>query len=390
MAILAAVGEAHALDPREAGLQAAHQALNRLGSAAPVFGLVIVQHRYDAQQVINGVASLLVNVPLLGFSTFAGITHHGTRFHTVVVALLAGEGLHAETHWFPAYSQSSAEMAARIVQLLSYEQRPIDQVLVFADGLNGNAEEFCAGLPAGLPISGGLSSGDLENANSFQLAGTQSGSGALGAAFLRGNFKVGIGYGHGWQPAGNHFRVTRTRGFWLRTLDGHPASETYAQLFGKPAREWAFPPLNSLTRIYPLGFEQDNQQKLDVRAPLRVEADGSFRMNIALRDGSDAYLMIGSPVSCQQAAIEAAQQALLSLGKSKPAFVLVLVDLAWHMLMQSQFDALLKAFRGVIGDEVPIAGGFTLGQIVPASGQEQHPRFLNQHITVAAFGEKDK
>jgi hypothetical protein len=388
MTLLAAVGEAHAQDPREAGLQAAHQALNRLGSAAPVFGIVIAQHRYDAQQLVSGISSLLVNVPLLGLSTFAGLTGKGTRFHTVIVALLAGEGLHAETHWFPAYSQSSAEMATRIMELLGYEQRPLEQVLVFADGLNGNPEEFCAGLPAELPVAGALASGNLQSSNSFQIASAQTGRGALGAAFLRGNLKIGVGYGHGWQPVGGHFRVTRARGFWLRTLDGHPASESYAQMFGKPAREWAFPPLNYMTRIYPLGFEQENSPKMVVRAPMRVEADGSFRLNVALRDGSDAYLMIGSPADCQRAALEAAQQALLNLGNSKPAFVLVLVDVAWHMLMQSHMDTLLKTLQGVIGAEVPLAGGYTLGQIVPASGQETHPQFLNQHILVIAFGEK--
>ncbi len=46
--------------------------------------------------------------------------------------------------------------------------------------------------------------------------------------------------------------------------------ETYAQMFGKPPREWAFPPLNYLTRIYPLGFEQEHTAQLQVRSPLRV------------------------------------------------------------------------------------------------------------------------
>ncbi len=389
MAIFAAVGEAHALDPREAGLQATHHALNRLGNVIPAFGIVIAPHRYDPQMVLSGVSSLLTNVPLLGFSSFAGISDRGTRFHTVVVALLAGENLRAETHWFAAYSQSSGEMAARIMQLLGYEQRPADSILVFADGLNGSAEDFCAGIPANVPLVGGLSSGDLQSANGFQIASMQSGRGAMGAAFLRGDIQVGVGYGHGWMPVGSHFRVTRSRGFWLRTLDGRPASETYSHMFGKPPREWAFPPLNYLTRIYPLGFEQENSHQLVVRSPLRVEADGSFRMNASLRDGSDAYLLIGSPADCHKAALDAARQSLQALGKSKPAFALVLVDIAWHMLMQARVDAQIKAVQGVIGEHVPIAGGYTLGQIIPAGAQDEHPQFLNQHIIVATFGEKE-
>lgn len=388
MSLIAAVGEAYALDPREAGLQATHQALNRLGNANPAFGIVIVPHHHDPQMVLNGVSSLVTNVPLLGFSSFAGISEKGTRLHTVVVALMAGETLRAETHWFAAYSQSSGDMAARVMQLLSYEQRPVDSLLVFGDGVNGSAEEFCAGIPANIPLWGGLASGNLQNASSFQIAGMQTGRGAMSAAFLRGGIQVGIGYGHGWVPVGTHFRVTRTRGFWLRTLDGRPASETYAQMFGKPPREWAFPPLNYLTRIYPLGFEQENAAQLQVRSPLRVEADGSFRMNVSLRDGSDAYLMIGSPADCHKAAVEAAQQAVRALNGLKPAFGLILVDIAWYMLMHTRVDAYFRAIQDTLGANVPVAGGYTLGQIIPAGAQDEHPQFLNQNILVAAFAEK--
>jgi len=390
MTLFAAVGQAQALDAREAGMQATHQALNRLGTHSPALGIVIVPHRYDPQKVITGAASLLANVPILGLSVSAGLTSTGTNSHSVIVAIFAGDQIQAETHWFPSYSQASAETATRIAQLLGYEQRPAESIIVFADGLNGSAEEFCAALPPGLPLLGGFSSGDLQSSNSFQIAGMQSGMGSLAAAFLRGNLKVGIGHGHGWHPVGSHFRVTRSRGFWLRTLDGHPASETYSQMFGQPARNWAFPPLNYLTRIYPLGFEQEHSEELLIRAPLRVEADGSFRMNCSLRDGSDAYLMVGSPADCLTAARQAAQNALLALGDAKPVFALLLVDTAWQMLLQARSGQEIKAVQDVLGEAVPLAGGYTLGQIIPAATPEGHPEFLNQQMVVAVFGEKEK
>jgi len=195
---------------------------------------------------------------------------------------------------------------------------------------------------------------------------------------------VGIGSAHGWNPVGSQFRVTRSRGFWLRTLDGRPASETYAQLFGYPAREWAFPPLSHLARLYPLGIEQGDG--MVVRAPIRVEADGSFRMNAPVRDGVDAYLLVGSRSACEQAAQQAAQHALQQLQGVKPAFALVLVDLAWEMLLKSHPGAEVTAVQEILGNDVPIAGGYTLGQIVPGKDSNV-PQLLNQHIVVIAFGE---
>lgn len=379
--INAAVGHAQALNGREAGLQAAHQALNKLGSSAPKLGFIIASHHYQARDVASGVAGLLGDIPMIGFSSPAGLTSEGLRPNSVVVALLSGD-FQAETQWLPAYAQSARETGVKLAKHVT--EKNASAYLFFADGFNGDADQLCSALTSSIPLAGALAAGDLHTGHSYQLAGPQTGSGSLAAAFLRGGLRVGIGSSHGWNPVGSQFRITRSRGFWLRTLDGRPASETYAQLFGYPAREWAFPPLSHLARLYPLGIEQGDT--MIVRAPIRVEADGSFRMNAPVRDGVDAYLLVGSRASCEKAAQQAAQQALQQLQGSKPAFALMLVDLAWEMLLKSHPGAEINAVQDILGKDVQIAGGYTLGQVVP--GKESNPpQLLNQHIVVILFGE---
>jgi hypothetical protein len=382
MTITASVGIAQALDGREAGLQATHQALNRLGANAPGLAVVIASHQYQPREVLNGVSSLLGDTPLIGFSSPAGLTSDGQHPHSIVVAILSGD-FQAETLWLPGYAQSGRETASKIE---SHAAARVERqsVLFFADGFNGDAEQFCNALPAALNVTGALSSGDLHTGNTYQIVGSQTGAGGMTAAFLRGGINVGVGADHGWDPVGNQFRVTRSRGFWLRTLDGRPASEAYANLFGYPARDWAFPPLSYLARLYPLGMEQ--QEGLIVRAPIRVEADGSFRMNAVIRDGVDAFLLVGSRASCERAAKTAAQHALLKLGDAKPRLALVLVDVAWQMLLKAQPGAEIAAVQEILGESVPVAGGYTLGQVITAD-EESKPKFLNQHIVVIVFGE---
>jgi len=388
MTLSAAVGLAQALDGREAGLQAANQALNHLGANTAALALVVSSYQYDAAQVSHGVASLLGNTPLLGLSTTATLTAEGQSQQSVAVALLSGESLQAETHWFSNYAQSSQDAATRLVQLLEYQQRPAESILVFADGFNGDAEQFLAALPEKTPVLGGLSTGDPYSGAAYQIAGSQTGSGSLAAAFLRGKISVGVGYGHGWQPVGPRSRVTRARGFWLRTLDGHPAAETYARLFGYPAREWAFPPLNTVPRLYPFGIDVGlGHEDLLLRSPLRVEADGSLRMNVQLRDGSDAFILVGVPSACEEAARQAARQARLSLGKARPVLALVLVDIAWQALLRAQPGAEIAALRQELDLDLPVIGGYTLGQIVPPGQSAGGSRFLNQHMLVMLFGD---
>ena len=381
MALFASVGSAQALDGREAGLQAAHQALNHLGANSANFAIVVASHQYQAREVLNGVTSLLGELPMVGFSSPAGLTSEGHFQHSVVVALLSGD-FQADAMWLPGYAQSGRETAAKVADhAAAREER--QSLLVFADGFNGDAEQFCGAMPPGLNILGALSSGDLNTGNTYQMTGTQTGTGGMVAAFLRGEIKTGVGYGHGWDQVGKQFRVTRSRGFWLRTLDGRPASEAYAAIFGYPARDWAFPPLSYLARLYPLGVEVGDD--LITRSPIRVEADGSFRMNASIRDGIDAYLLVGSRAACERAARDATQQALLQLGDSKPVFALVLVDVAWQMLLKAHPGVEIEAVRDILGTNVPIAGGYTLGQVV--SSENVTPKFLNQHIVVVVFGE---
>ena len=382
MTLLAVVGQARALDGREAGLQAAHQALNSLGSTVPALGLVISSYQYEAQQVVNGISSLTGDMPLIGFSTPAGMSSAGLHPHSVVVALLAASDVKVDVQWLPGYTQGSREVAGHLADLL--KRKPQLPCLFFADGFNADAEQLCASLPPRTNLIGALSSGDLHTGNAFQIGGSQSGAGGLALARLEGAIKIGIGYGHGWQPVGSHFRVTRSRGFWVRTLDGRPASEVYAHLFGYPPREWAFPPLNLLARIYPLGLEQFDKSLL-VRSPLRIEADGSFRMNATVSDGSDAYLLAGSLSACRAAAKQAVRQAMEGLGRSRPRLALVLSDLAWQMLFEADPGGDIQAVQEALGPRVPIAGGYTLGQVVP--GGDGMPQFLNQHMLVILFGE---
>jgi hypothetical protein len=378
-----AIGHAQALNGREAGLQAAHQALNRLGSGAPKLGFIVASHHYQARDVVSGVSGLLGDTPMIGFSSPSGLTSEGLRPNSVVVALLSGD-FQAETQWLPAYAQSARETGTKLAKQIAEKNSSV--CLFFADGFNGDADQLCSALSSSsVQLAGALASGDLHTGHSYQMAGPQTGSGALCAVLLRGDLRVGIGSSHGWNPVGSQFRITRSRGFWLRTLDGRPASETYAQLFGYPAREWAFPPLSHLARLYPLGIEQGDT--MIVRAPIRVEADGSFRMNAPVRDGVDAYLLVGSRASCEKAAQQAAQQALQQLQGTKPAFALVLVDLAWEMLLKSHPGAEIQAVQEILGKDVQIAGGYTLGQVVP--GKESNPpQLLNQHIVVIVFGEE--
>ena len=292
MTLTASIGHAQALNGREAGLQATHQALNKLGSGAPAFGFVIASHQYQAREVVSGVSSLLGDTPVIGFSSPVCLTGDGLHPNSVVVGTAGGD-MQAETHWMPGYAQSGRETGAQLSKQLA-DQADTRAALFLCRWFQRRCGSIVQRSVHRIRSAGRRSFLRRFAYRSFlpDRGSAERNRRACLLRFCAATVRVGIGAAHGWNPVGSQFRVTRSRGFWLRTLDGRPASETYAQLFGYPAREWAFPPLSHLARLYPLGVEQGDQ--LIIRSPIRVEADGSFRMNAPVRDGVDAYLLVGS------------------------------------------------------------------------------------------------
>lgn len=388
MALYAAVGQATDLDGREAASQAAHNALIQMEAARPVAAIVFSSHEYDMQAVQAGLAARLGDTPIFGLSTAGELSSAGRGRRSVVVALIAGDALSGRVGWAPANSEENGNGIQQLSAALSLGANSHGALLLAAPGLAANAEALGLSLPPGdYALAGALAGGDVRRGHTFQIAGAQAGSNGLAGLYLGGNLAAGVGSGHGWRQVGAYFKVTGTRGAWVRALDGKPASETYSAMFGRPARDWAFPPLNEMVRLYPLGIESGVTPDLHIRAPLQVEPDGSLRMNAVVPEGTMAHLLVGSTEACLEAARAAAAQALKALNGARPRLAIVLADVAWEMLFRGQPGAELDALRSVLGKDVPVAGGYTLGQFTRSAGGL--PQFLNQQMVVLVLGERE-
>lgn len=384
MPLIAVIGQSKAPDGREAGAQAARQAIEQVGRLPVIFGILIASHSLAFDQVISGATALLGDTPLLGFTTSAEIHSGEVHQRSVVIALIAGTEVSARVDFWSGFGEDSRSTSQKMVYALQPRQES-GTLLIVADGFHGDPKDLCNALPSGsYTLAGCLAGGELRQARTFQLGGRQSGNSGLAAAYLDGKIAAGVGMGHGWQDVGVYFQVTRVRGPWIRTLNKLPAAEAYARWLGYEAREWSFPPLNEIVRLYPLGIEKGDSKNLLVRSPLRMESDGSLRMHTVLSEGEIAHLLVGNPASCLKSAEETAAQALKSLGKARPILGIVLPDISWRMLLETQPGAEIEGVRKTLGGHIPLIGGYTFGQI---ANLNQTPEFHNQQIEVIVLGE---
>jgi hypothetical protein len=393
MPISCSIGQGQAFDGVEASRQAAIQALRTAGGASPpALAWIIASSEYKIDQVLLGAASALGEIPCIGFSTSVGLTSDGLAPRSVIIGLISGDGLKAQAEWQPDFVEDSAAALKRLSESLNLETAGRGTLFLCCDGFAAvTRKAYEPFWHSKHRIHGCLAWGNLNVGKTFQMGGKSGGSagaaaGASGVAgaLLNGKIKTSAGVSLGWQPVGAVARVTRTKGMWVRELDGHKASETFARLFGHTPRDWVIPPLSQLVRLYPLGFEGE-AGNLQVHAPLRVEADGSLRMNTIVNEGHLAHILVGSIENCLSAARQAAEQALEALGGAPPALALLFVDSAWQTLFDETPGAEVTAVRSVLGENVPIIGGYTYGQIYqPSPGIPLE--LLNQHIQVILFG----
>ncbi|MGW8251702.1 MAG: FIST signal transduction protein, partial [Anaerolineales bacterium] len=357
MTLFAAIGKAQGLDAAETAIRATDQALALTGRHNIALAIVAAAHDYPVQQVVNGVNGLLSDTPLLGFSTPAQITVDGMHQRSIVTALLVGDQLQADSDW---WSTSNEKGDRGVFQSLNFDHPDNQAVLLVVDGLTGDAQRLLEAIPKSSSLLAGcLAGGDIASGRTYQIGGSGFGTGGAAAAALRGKIKIGVGTQHGWQPVGLSTRITRADHPWVHTLDDRPACEAYASIFGYPARDWTNPPLNHLVRLYPLGFERQagvgkNGRGLVIRSPLLVDPDGSLRMNSSLPEGQTAQILVSSSDNCLSAARCAAEDALKSLGDAPPCLALILADISWQMMFQSQPGMEINVVREVIGSEVPI------------------------------------
>jgi hypothetical protein len=391
MTLFAAIGKAQGLDATEAAILATDQALAQTGRHEISLAIIASAHDYPVDQVVNGVAGLLSDTPLLGFSTPAQLTAEGIHHRSIVVALIVGDQLQADSGWWEEHNDNGH---SDDLQFLKMNDPEIRGLLVAADSLDSKSLGRLHSTSIGsFSLGGCLAGGEISADDTYQIGGRSYGSKGIAAAALRGRVSLGMGARHGWQPLGIYLRITQTDDLLIKTLDGRRACEAYAEVFGYPARDWTYPPLNHLVRLYPFGVEIENNGKpgstnLHIRAPRRVEVDGSLRMDSRIAQGKTAHLMVSSIDNCLAAARNATELAVHSLGGAKPVLALVFADIAWQMQLQAQPGAEVSAIQEVIGEGVPIIGGYTFGQLI--STPDGEPDVLNQHIQVILIGDPEE
>ena len=250
------------------------------------------------------------------------------------------------------------------------EEHPYRAALVMTDALAGHADDLVDELTLATQgkyqFFGGGAGDNAQFRRTNVFFGNEAVSDAAVALEILSRKPIGVGVGHGWEPASAAMRVTEADGMKLVSLNGMPAVDAFER--------HAQATLQTLDIAAPIPFFLQNILGVDtgagfrLRVPLVIHPDGAVSCAAEIPVGSKVHIMRTTAESASAAAASATSSALAGLKGNAPKVALFFDCVATRLRLREVFGHELKSVSEALGG-AQFAGCNTHGQIARSEGQ---------------------
>jgi hypothetical protein len=384
MGIQAGVGVSHHRNPRVAGQEAAHKALEAAGVGKPDFSFMFATVGYDQRALLGAVRGATDGAPLCGCSgegVIAGDEADESNFSVAVMAIRSDQ-LSFSPGMVTDLKRDPAGAGRAIAEAIQPDVGADAVALfLFPDGITVNYDRLVAGLEGGLgldhplPLVGGTAGDNLAFERAFQYCDDRVVSDGVAWALLSGKAQVSWAVSHTCVPIGIEHKVTRSKGNVIYEIDGKPVLDVLkAYLTDDVIEDWAQAVLS-----FPLGFKVQGEMRgydeYVIRGMVggRDDATGSVTIPTEVSEGTSIWLTRRDQDKLLDGVDRLAEEISARLGDA-PAKLVFQFDCAGRgkmFLREQQKSQLLDKLRGRIGPDVPWLGFYTFGEISPV-GRDNH------------------
>ena len=354
-------GLSQARDLREAALEAAREARERLTGGSPHAALIVVAG--EALPMAAAIArEVLGPIPIAGGGSGGLLTDAGVVGHGVAVVCFRSEEWVIQSACAGSNAVAPVPAADRVARLIlsgrpNRRRYPRGLAVAFgdsrlADGAGPFASRWRQIMGPKLRSVGSI----IPNAQMLYCGAVRE-PGPLSVLCLEGSGPVGVGVGLGWAPLTQTCVTTRTEGCLVHELDGRPAAEVYAEAIPGSAQD--------PTR-FPLGLATPDEQWL-IRSVVGIEGT-SLRLGGELPAAGEVRLMAASVNGLHQATRDAVVTALKGL-EGQPARALLVMESAARLAVQN--GTARREWEMIREQAAPDAlclGWLTAFELVPAGG----------------------
>jgi hypothetical protein len=376
------VGQSSNEDSFEAGREGASEALEKHGGTPEVL-IVLGACRFDHQELLAGVVSAAGDVPMVGGTTAGEISTPGFSTQSVAVMALSSEKLD-----FFALANDISKKAAT--------KEPMSLV-IFPDGMGGDGvkviEGFQSVFPTGFEIVGGYL-GDAEKfGTTYQYYDGKVYTDSIPGLLVCGKdgFRTGVGVRSGFESIGNRFQCTEAEGNVVSKFDNEAALDLYKEFLGEERSQR----LPGVCLEYPFGLIDDKvsiagKEYFQLRCGLAVDHDKkTITLAASIPEGRAITLTTGSRGDIINGARLAAEQAKESLEGAKAQAILMFSCVGRKLVLGRRTAEEVAAVKKVLGEDVPIVGFYTYGEIGPIDKREKDlavTKFHNETVVLWVLG----
>ncbi len=347
------------------------------------------RYKLEQEDVINELLGFYPNSDVIINSTSGEILENNVTDDTIVVTAIHFEKtkhkiVQAQISNAKDTYQKGKELATKLLN------DDLKHVFIISDGglVNGSelAKAFNESLPKEITTTGGLAGDAARFEKTLVGYNTQPTSGNIIAVGLYGDaIQVGYGSVGGWDTFGAKRKVTKSINNVLYELDGKSALELYKLYLGDKAKE-----LPGSALLFPLSITTEDETKPLVRTILSIDEE-TQSMTFAgdIPEGATAQLMKANFDKLIDGAYEAAESGKEAIDqKGRQAQLAILISCVGRKLVLDQrVDEEIESVIEIIGDNVPITGFYSYGELSPFAGFHSC-RLHNQTMTITLLGEK--
>lgn len=381
-------------DHKRAAMDAAREALDKLGGAKPSLVFAYSSIKYKQEDVLAGLNEVFGDVPVVGGSAAGEIVSWNTTFESVNVMAIATDQIkftYGVSDKVAADSFKAGAAAAQDVIKNNGGQKP-DLLVILPDGMTANGSALVEGVKSVMgkdfPIIGGSLGDDYLFKKTYEYYNNKVLTDSVVAVGFSGNFAYGFGIKHGWESVGLPMKVTKAEGALLKEIDGKPALKMYEDYFGKEASELVKEPLARMAYTYPIGIKVEGSDELLIRDPVIANEKGEISMAAAIPEGSTVHIMIGDRERAIKAAQTAAEVAVGQLEGRPARFILMFNCMARNKLLGIRCHEENQIVQKTLGENVPMLGFYTYGEQGPLLGKKGTPAYFhNETMTLVVIGE---
>lgn len=380
MATKAGVGFSSETVSVDAGTAAAQEAMRNLGAADADIVFVFASTNHDYARLLPAIRKVTGAARLVGCSTAGEFTHAAVGHGAVTVMAIKSDSVRFSVGIGRGLKASKQLAVGEALKTFPAEHRaarnagfPHATCIVLSDGLAGQGEDIvesvhnAAGMLA--QVVGGAAADDAKFARTDVFFDDRHYADGIVVVHAFSRTPIGIGARHGLSPACQSMIVTRATGNVIHEIDGRPALiayEKFAQSVGEP---FTLSTRDAFMITHELGMLTASGE-YKIRAPLSATEDGSIVMASEVPVGASVAIMAGTEDKLVGAAENAARSALANLVGAKPAAVLVFDCICRRIFLGEKYKRQVDAFRSVVGQDVPLVGWETYGEIALTPGQQ--------------------